>query len=168
MNTNHLLVAFRNRALGVKETTSNWTHEIEYLYKRGVGIDEALHYLYFEKPSIEEFEQWVNEKETKLVPSVAEVGNVLNDEELTFFETNGYIILSNAISKADCAATQQVIWEFLGMHPEQPETWYQSHPQQRGMMVNFFDHPLLEKTELQQESKKLSNSYISLKLFIKR
>lgn len=49
MNTNHLLVAFRNRALGVKETTSNWTHEIEYLYKRGVGIDEALHYLYFKK-----------------------------------------------------------------------------------------------------------------------
>lgn len=68
MNTNHLLVAFRNRALGVKETIANWTHEIEYLYKRGVGIDEALHYLYFEKPSIEEFEHWVNEKETKLVP----------------------------------------------------------------------------------------------------
>ena len=154
MNTNHLLVTFRNRALGVKETIANWTHEIEYLYKRGVGIDEALHYLYFEKPSIEEFKQWVNEKETKLVPSVAEVGNVLNDEELTFFETNGYIILSNAISKADCAATQQVIWEFLGMHPEQPETWYQSHPQQRGMMVNFFDHPLLEKNRASARIKK--------------
>ena len=154
MNTNHLLVTFRNRALGVKETIANWTHEIEYLYKRGVGIDEALHYLYFEKPSIEEFEYWVNEKETKLLPSVAEVGNVLNDEELTFFETNGYIILSNAISKADCAATQQVIWEFLGMHPEQPETWYQSHPQQRGMMVNFFDHPLLEKNRASARIKK--------------
>ena len=99
MNTNHLLVAFRNRALGVKETTSNWTHEIEYLYKRGVGIDEALHYLYFEKPSIEEFKQWVNEKETKLVPSVAEVGNVLNDEELTFFKPMGILFCQMRFQK---------------------------------------------------------------------
>ena len=146
MNTNQLLISFRNRILGDKEqVATSWTKEIEYLYKRGVGIDEALHYLYFEKPTIEAFETWVSEKETKLVQSVTQEAPVLSVEELQFFETNGYIVLPNAIPKADCVATQQIIWEFLGMHPDESDTWYKSHPEQRGLMINFFDHPLLEK-----------------------
>lgn len=146
MNTNQLPISFRNRILGDKEqVATSWTKEIEYLYKRGVGIDEALHYLYFEKPTIEVFETWVSEKETKLVQSVTREAPVLSVEELQFFETNGYIVLPNVIPKADCVATQQIIWEFLGMHPDESDTWYKSHPEQRGLMINFFDHPLLEK-----------------------
>lgn len=148
MATNQLLVSFRNRTLGDKketQTTSSWTHEIEYLYKSGVSIDEALKYLYFEKPSLVAFESWVNQKQTQFVPSVAQEALVFSEEELQFFETNGYIVLPDAIPKADCVATQQIIWEFLGMHPEKSETWYKSHPEQRGMMLNFFEHPLLEK-----------------------
>lgn len=146
MNANQLLISFRNRTLGIQEqTTTNWTQEIEFLYKRGVGIDEALHYLYFEKPTIEAFESWVTEKEAKLVRSISQEAPVLSAEELQFFEANGYIVLRNAIPKTDCVATQQIIWEFLGMHPDETDTWYKSHPEQRGLMVNFFDHPLLEK-----------------------
>lgn len=148
MTTYQLLVSFRNRALGDKKlgkTTTSWTQEIEYLYKRGVGIDEALKYLYFEKPSVAAFESWVNQKQTLFVQSVTQETLVFSEEELQFFETNGYIVLPNAIPKEDCLATQQIIWEFLGMHPNQSDTWYKSHPEQRGMMINFFDHPLLEK-----------------------
>lgn len=148
MATNQLLVSFRNRALGDKEKNQvaiSWTQEIEYLYKRGVGIDEALKYLYFEKPSVEAFESWVNEKKTLFVPSDTQETLVFSEEELQFFETNGYIVLPNAIPKEDCLATQQIIWEFLEMHPDESDTWYKSHPEQRGMMINFFDHPLLEK-----------------------
>lgn len=155
MNTNQLLISFRNRILGDKEqVATSWTKEIEYLYKRGVGIDEALHYLYFEKPTIEAFESWVCEKETKLVQSVIQEAPVLSVEELQFFETNGYIVLPNAIPKADCVATQQIIWEFLGMHPDESDTWYKSHPEQRGLMINFFDHPLLEKNRASSKIRK--------------
>jgi hypothetical protein len=155
MATNQLLVSFRNRILGTqKQTTLGWTQEIEYLYKRGVGIDEVLHYLYNEKPTIEAFESWVSEKETKLVQLISQETDVFSEEELQFFETNGYIVLPNAIPKADCVATQQIIWEFLGMHPEKSETWYQNHPEQRGMMLNFFDHPLLEKNRASSKIRK--------------
>jgi hypothetical protein len=148
MAINQLLVSFRNRALDgnvPKQTTTSWAQEIEYLYKSGVGIDEALKFLYFEKPSVEAFESWVNQKQTLFVPSVSQESLVFNEEDLRFFETNGYIVLANAIPKADCLATQQIIWEFLEMHPDKSDTWYKSHPEQRGMMLNFFDHPLLEK-----------------------
>ncbi|MBC5834486.1 phytanoyl-CoA dioxygenase family protein [Flavobacterium sp. F372] len=157
MATNQLLVSFRNRALGDKketQTTTSWTEEIEYLYKSGVGIDEALKYLYFEKPSVEAFESWVNQKQTFFVPSVAQEALVFSEEELQFFKTNGYVVLPNAIPKTDCLATQQIIWEFLEMHPDQSDTWYKNHPEQRGMMLNFFDHPLLEKNRASSKIRK--------------
>lgn len=155
MNPNHLLASFRNRA--IEKTTvpaSNWTEEIENLYKRGVGIDEALQYLYFEKPSLEEFEAWVSKKEAKVSHTITQEKPVLNDEELLFFETNGYLILQNAIPQEDCIAVREIIWEFLEMDPEIPETWYKNHPDQRGLMVNFFDHPQLEKNRASARIKK--------------
>ena len=145
MSTNPFITSFRNRILGLGDSITSWTQEIEYLYKRGVGIDEVLHFLYTEKPTVASFESWVNEKATKLVESISQEINVLSQEEIQFFENQGYIVLSNAISKSDCVATQNVIWEFLKMDRNQPTTWYQNHPEQRGMMLNFFDHPLLEK-----------------------
>lgn len=155
MYPNHLLASFRTRILETTLTpASSWTEEIEHLYKRGVGIDEALHYLYFEKPSIEEFESWICQKEAKVVEVIAKKSPVLSDEELLFFETNGYLVLKDAIQEEDCRATRKVIWEFLGMDPDVPQTWYKTHPDQRGLMVNFFDHPLLEKNRASARIKK--------------
>lgn len=146
MEINQLLISFRERILGNNTSSvKTWTEEIEYLYKCGVGIDEVLQFLYQEKPSIEDFVGWIKKYESKHFQAETLNANVFNDEELQFFETNGYIVLPHAISKEDSVATQKIIWDFLEMNPEQPETWYKSHPEQRGMMVNFFDHPLLEK-----------------------
>jgi Phytanoyl-CoA dioxygenase (PhyH) len=141
-----VLTSFRNRILeGESTATVSWTLEMEHLYKSGIGLDEALQYLYFERPSVADFEAWVLQKTTKLVIVDQEENVVLSESDLQFFETNGYLVLKNAIPKADSVATQAIIWEFLGMQPNDPASWYTNHPEQRGLMVNFFDHPQLEK-----------------------
>lgn len=155
MYPNHLLASFRTRILETALTpASTWPEEIEHLYKRGVGIDEALQYLYIEKPSIDEFEIWICQKEAKVLDVIAEEKTVLSDEDLLFFEANGYLILKGAIQEQDCTVTREIIWEFLGMDPDIPQTWYKAHPDQRGLMVNFFDHPLLEKNRASARIKK--------------
>ena len=155
MSANSVLASLRNRILnGESSASASWAQEVEHLYKNGIGLDEALQYLYFEKPSEDDFENWINKKATMLVS--VEVGNedVLSETDLQFFEDNGYLILKNAISKEDCLATQQIIWEFLGMEPSNPDSWYVAHPEQKGLMVNFFEHPILEKNRASARIKK--------------
>lgn len=155
MAANPVLASLRNRILeGESSATVSWSEELEQLYKNGIGLDEALQYLYFEKPSVIDFETWIEEKAAKLLISHEDKNLVLNDSDLQFFETNGYFVLKNAISKEDCMATQKIIWDFLGMSSDDKTSWYTNHPEQKGLMINFFDHPILEKNRSSSRIKK--------------
>jgi ectoine hydroxylase-related dioxygenase (phytanoyl-CoA dioxygenase family) len=151
MYINPILASLRNRVLeGEKQSTFSWNEELEELYKNGLAIDEVLQYLYFKKPTLEEFIAWVNRDDLKNLSKDITLEKENNSEvfsksELQFFETNGYIVLKRAISEADCLATQKIIWDFLEMDPTDSATWYKSHPMQRGLMVNFFNDLVLEK-----------------------
>lgn len=146
MASNSILASLRNRIIeGENTATASWPEELEQLYKNGIGLDEALQYLYFEKPSVSDFETWIEEKAAKLITSEKGEFEVLTSNDLQFFETNGYFVLKNALSKEAALATQNSIWEFLEMRPDDAKSWYKSHPEQKGLMVNFFDHPILEK-----------------------
>jgi hypothetical protein len=160
MISNSVLASLRNRILdGETTATASWPQELEQLYKNGIGLDEALQYLHFERPSAANFEAWVNQKSAQLIAVTTQEENVLSDKELQFFETNGYLVLKNAIPKEDCLATQQIIWEFLGMQPDNPESWYTTHPEQKGLMVNFFEHVILEKN---RSSARIQKAYEQL------
>jgi hypothetical protein len=155
MAANPVLASLRNRILeGESSATVSWSEELEQLYKNGIGLDEALQYLYFEKPSVIDFETWIEEKAAKLLVSYEDKNLVLNDSDLQFFESNGYFVLKNAISKEDCMATQKIIWDFLGMSSDDKTSWYTNHPEQKGLMINFFDHPILEKNRSSARIKK--------------
>ncbi|WP_136668277.1 phytanoyl-CoA dioxygenase family protein [Flavobacterium sp. H122] len=155
MAANPVLTSLRNRILeGESYATVSWSEELEQLYKNGIGLDEALQYLYFEKPSVIEFETWIEEKAAKLMVCNEDEKLVLTESDLHFFETNGYFVLKNAISKEDCMATQNIIWDFLEMDPDDSASWYKDHPEQKGLMVNFFDHPVLEKNRASARIKK--------------
>lgn len=146
MESNSILESLRNRIIqGESFANYSWIQEVEQIYKSGVGLDEALQYLYFEKPTINQFEKWISEKQPKNSVIEAITENVLTDEDLDFFDKNGYLVLKNAISEEDCLKTQQIIWNFLDINPNDASTWYKNHPEQKGMMVNFFDHPQLDK-----------------------
>lgn len=50
--------------------------------------------------------------------------SVLSQEELAFFDRNGYVVVPNAVPQENLDAVLQVMWDFLEMDPQKPETWY--------------------------------------------
>jgi hypothetical protein len=46
-----------------ENSTETWTKEIAELYALGIGMEETLRFLYFNKPSLQEFENWISQFE---------------------------------------------------------------------------------------------------------
>lgn len=136
-------------------TQDNWNEELETLYRYGIGIEGAMQYLFFEKPDFEQFYKWVTSR-TVVSPSedMRLTTDVLTEADLLFWEENGYLVLKNAISEEDCRATVTAIWTFLGLQPEDRDGWYRQHEEQRGLMLTFSDHPILNKNRSSERIRK--------------
>lgn len=142
------------------EIESTWEEEIEMLYRLGISMEEALHYLYFNTPDFDSFKQWIlQHKKENVNKNGEEVEDVLSEEDLAFWEENGYVVVKNAVSIADCEETQKAIWDFLEMSPDKKETWYKKHEEQKGLMLNFSNHPTLNKN---RESIRIQKAYEQL------
>jgi len=125
---------------------STWNDEIEMLYRFGISMEETLQYLYLNKPDFESFKKWILQNKNEIVNAkLMDSQDVLSKEDLEFWNKNGYVVIKNAISVSDCIETQKAIWDFLEMNPDVRETWYKRHPEQKGLMVNFSNHPALNK-----------------------
>ena len=156
--------SFWNRILNpdakiVSDENSSWTKEIEFLYKNGISMEEALRYLHYEKPSLSVFNDWVNLHKNEIKKEENIIDEVLTKEDLDFWDKNGYVVIKNAISRSDCEATQNAIWIFLRAKSEDPTSWYQKHEEKRGLMLNFSNHPTLNKN---RESAKIQKAYEQL------
>jgi ectoine hydroxylase-related dioxygenase (phytanoyl-CoA dioxygenase family) len=75
---------------------------------------------------------------------------VLSQEEQQFWEANGYVILHNAVPPENVKAVVDVIWEFMEMDRDNPETWYRPPERENGMkelnkagMVELYHHQVL-------------------------
>ena len=125
---------------------STWNEEIEMLYRLGISMEDTLQYLYFNKPDFESFKNWIlqNKNEIKNIKEV-DSEDVLSKEDLDFWDENGYVIVKNAIAISECEETQKAIWDFLEMNPDIRETWYNRHREQKGLMLNFSNHPTLNR-----------------------
>jgi len=136
------------------ENTDSWEVEMETLYRLGISMEDTMRYLYSEKPTHENFKNWVdaNRKDSLEPDDLHE--DVLTHEDMDFYNTNGYVIVRNAISKPDCETTQKAIWDFLRMSPDDEASWYVRHEEQRGLMVSFFDHETLNKNRFSARIKK--------------
>lgn len=134
---------------------TNWNNEIKTLYQLGIGMEDALQFLYFKKPDYESFKIWINNRKRDIVIESEDLtDNVLSEEDLEFWNQNGYVIVKNAISKEDCEDTQKAIWEYLKMDPNKKESWYESHEDLKGLMLNFSDHETLNRNRFSPRVKK--------------
>ena len=135
--------------------TQTWDEEIKTLYQLGISMEDTLQFLYFEKPDFETFKTWITAKK-KNENSLSEDSEdeVLSEQDLEFWNENGYVIVKNAISKEDCENTQQAIWDFLKMDPDKKETWYNRHENQKGLMLNFSDHETLNRNRFSARIRK--------------
>src|SRR5438094_246860 len=95
-----------------KVDNQTWNEQTRIIHQQGRGLEETLRYLYNERPAVETFLAWMK------VPDFARdnedvTTNVLTDADVSFFNTNGYVVLRNAISDQQCADARQAIFQFL-------------------------------------------------------
>jgi ectoine hydroxylase-related dioxygenase (phytanoyl-CoA dioxygenase family) len=121
----------------------NMTDSFKVLYKLNIGMEETLQYLYHQKPSFDDFLTWTSKFSLAAIETSEENEVVLSDEDLQFWEENGYVVIRQAISLTQCIEAQNAIWEFLEASPDNPESWYKSHPQKKGLMLTFTQHQAL-------------------------
>jgi hypothetical protein len=133
----------------------------------GLGIVEPPAYLFHQRPTYAEFERWIMQKlggrpdralverlnkmvrcyleqphRTYPIMEAAIQEPVLSAADLEFWRKNGYVVLRNAVSAEDCREAELAIWDFLGMDPQKPESWYNG---QHMFWVPLFQHPALNK-----------------------
>ena len=147
-----------------RDRAADWVAELTLLSGLRLANRETYDFIFSNRPSFERFEQWVVEKnggaldpermrrlnaslegsEAALAavkfPTMSEP--VFSGEDLAFWEENGYVILHDAVSPEQCQAAAQAIYDFIGMDPEQSDTWYQG-PQGRSVWVPLVHHPAL-------------------------
>jgi hypothetical protein len=157
---------------------AEWTTVTAMLDALGLGIEQVITYLYGSNNSFEEFEEWVIARNGNLIPveridrfnrllregttlhvSVIDEPDVLTASDLQFWEENGYVVIHNAITPEACRTTEELIWQYLGMDKNDPSTWYKIHDDKQGIMVQLFQHPVLQAN---RESKRVRKAYEQL------
>ncbi|MGB5170908.1 MAG: phytanoyl-CoA dioxygenase family protein [Eudoraea sp.] len=75
---------------------------------------------------------------------------VLSEEDWTFWQHNGYIVIKNAVPRKQALATANFIWEFDEKDPHDSKTWYAPSRAEMKMkeltgtgMVEVYNHQLL-------------------------
>ena len=120
--------------------------DIKALYARGISMEDALQFLYLQRPTLDAFRSWLAGR-TRTRPAHAGSAHedVLSADELRHFEEHGYLVLRGAVPQAQCHAARQAIWDYLGASAGDAASWYRPHPGKRGLMLQFSDHPALEE-----------------------
>jgi hypothetical protein len=132
----------------------------------GLGLEQALRYLMEMRPTFDAFRAWIvatagQPDPVRLARHVAEVSGapqprpvrdwlatidaappVLGPDELAGWDEQGFVVLRNAITRAEADAAAGLLWELVGARPDAPESWHE--PVRQGLWVSVFQHPALE------------------------
>ena len=77
---------------------------------------------------------------------------VLSQEDLTFWEENGFVVVQNAVPDEHLEAAVNAIWDFLDADAHKPEDWYKHKPRTENRndspishtgMVEIYQHQAL-------------------------
>lgn len=142
-----------------KKTATNWNSTLEKLYAINIGMEETMQFLYSTNCTEIEIQNWIKDNAETQNHIQEEIENVLSEEDLKFFETNGYLIVKNAVSKKECIEAQAAIYNFLNTSERDREGWYKTHPGKRGLMLTFSRHIALDKI---RNSTRLKKAYEQL------
>ncbi|WP_292436357.1 phytanoyl-CoA dioxygenase family protein [Methylobacter sp.] len=169
------LLEVENR-LDQESVTAEYRLDYALMHGLGLGIIEPLEYLFHHRPTYTEFEQWIVQKlggypDSTLLERLNEMVRryleqshqtypiegkniedpVLSADDLAFWQEYGYVVLRNAVSIEDCREAEKAIWNFLGMNPQTPDSWYNGTHQ---FWVSLFQHPALNKNRASRRIRK--------------
>ncbi|MFD7984586.1 phytanoyl-CoA dioxygenase family protein [Kitasatospora indigofera] len=76
---------------------------------------------------------------------------VLSEEDLAFWQTYGYVVVKEAIPAEAARRLLDFTWDFQGLDPDRPDTWYEERPYRDGLdrhlhvygFVEAYHHQLL-------------------------
>ena len=145
---------------------NEWALDNVIFHGLNLPIEETIQYLYQTVPSFPDFERWVLERNGGVVhknikdrinaailglissenpnePAGKQFPNILDENDLAFWNTNGYSLVSGVYSDEEIRAAVSAVWEYLKMDPDDRESWY-TRPRDHGIMVQLFHHPALE------------------------
>lgn len=155
----------QNRKSGIQNLSDSDFDRTEtvWLSFYGLGKFEFYFFLYSECRDYEHFTDWVTQlkgydfviradEEFKKWQSLEQAiettevlaSGVLNAEQIRFWEENGYLRLPKVVDAARCDAVKQQICRYLNLHLEFPETWYFSHPDWQGIMLQLYQNEEME------------------------
>ena len=123
----------------------------------GLGKFETYQFIYGQCSSIEELEVWMislkGEKQVResaaafdqwTKDKIINADNtkpertILSEGQLQSWREQGYIKVSNLVDEQLCDAVSRLICMRLGADLARPETWYNSHPEWHGLMLQVY------------------------------
>ena len=125
----------------------------------GLNILETYRYLYNGAPTLEQFETWILERNAgyidperieRLNRALSGAGETPHDrsdgplaeEDLAFWDENGYVVLQDAVPEENLRAAAQAVYEFLEADPNDPASWYK-RKNGHSIWVPAVHHPAL-------------------------
>lgn len=155
--------AILSRAIKNAAYADEWSIDKSLLAVLGVGEEQVLRFLFMGNPTFTEFEDWVlnvnaGSLDTEKIaafndyiehgenpqPLGDDTEKVLSDEELAFWDENGYVIVRNAVDIQACKEATDAICKHIGVDLNDPDTWYEGL-NKSGIMVQLWQHKALEQ-----------------------
>ena len=147
-----------------------WNIDTTLLAVLGLGLEQTIKQLYQSDAGFEDFEAWILNINSGSLPKdkiiefnqyilnransvkkIDSIHHVLSANDMDFWNDNGYVIIRNAVSAADCENAIDAICDFIDIKKDDASTWYHPHPSRQGIMVQLFQHPALEKNRRSQK-----------------
>jgi len=180
----HIKLLWERKVLEYEADKSNehLLNQLDYFVLDGLNIpiEKAISYLYTQRPDFNKFEEWVLSWHDEFIsPKLVKKINdavidfikngqqnyplkvtikdpIFSDEEMKFWEENGYIILKDAVDKKDCKELEDAIWKYQGLSCTESQNWNNAKD---SFWLQDFEHPLLEKNKA---SKKIHKAFEQL------
>ncbi len=170
--------SYRRRMLGLPDDGDTATDlDATLLSGLGLNILEATRFLLEMRPSLQDFEDWIEECNGGTMPAVSlerlrralegeqvgpEAGNLdsepgLSADDLRFWDEHGYVILRGAITAEATNAGEMAVYHHLNAHPDNPESWY--HGRGHSIWVPLLRHPDLDAN---RRSRRITKAFAQL------
>ena len=157
MNIPHI-ERYWSRSLEARRGKSSAENTADKVLLNGLqlGLEETSAYLMQNAPTLEQFESWIlsinggaldpvlvarlNAAIDGTLDPGTPTDGALTPEDLDHWDRHGYVVLHDAVSPAQSHAAAQAIYEFMGVDPANPETWY-NNPRGHSIWVPLLRHP---------------------------
>ncbi len=141
-----------------------WLLDTAVLDLCGIGLEPGMQALHQHADAVDAL-QWIQnrgltkteitqinqqlQRVAKGSSAVTPSAQLLSDEQLEFWCTQGYLVIPAVLSKTRCQQSCEVIWQYLQADPAQPHSWYQSPDRMQKIMLQLFRHPVLDANRQQ-------------------